>query len=197
MKHKTGGDFNTGGFLQEPGTYHLCVTDITENPTNKQGQLIDNAAFRVSCEALGGTVAGQEHKTVDILFFHPKPSDKNEGAFARKKIDRFLLSVGLMTDEDKDKEIDIDLSQCVGRQFLAQLEQDEENQKFLRVSFSEIYHVDDPAKKTIPKNEAALRLIPASLRKIGAVAKPTSKPTAKAKATETVPPADAAEEWSL
>lgn len=202
MKHRTGGDFNTGGFLSEPGTYHLCVTDATENPTNKSGGLIDNAAFRVSCEVLSGTVAGQEHKTIDILFFHPKATDKNEGAFARKKIDRFLLAVSLVGDDDKDKDIDIDITKCVGRQFVAKLEQDEENAKFLRVAFADIYHVDDPAVKAVPKNEDALKLMPAALRKIGnqpAAAKPgkaKAMRAANAAAPAAAAPASATEEWT-
>lgn len=197
MKHRTGGDFNTGGFLSEPGTYHVCVTDATESPTNKSGALIDNAAFRVAVEVLAGTVAGQEHKTQDLLFFHPKATDKNEGAFARKKIDRFLLAVGLVSDEDKDKDLDIDITKCVGRQFVVKLEHDEESQKFLRVAFADIFHVDDAAVKAVPKNEDALRLIPAAMRRIGNQPVKKEKPAKPQPATAaTAAPATATEEWS-
>lgn len=198
MKHKTGGDFNTGGFLSEPGTYHFCITDATESPTNKSGALIDNAAFRVTVEALGGTAAGQENKCCDLLFFHPKPTDKNEGAFARKKIDRFLLAVGLVGDDDKDREVDIDLAKCVGRQFVAKMEADEDNARFLRVAFADIYHVDDPAVKAVPKNEAALKLIPASLRKIGSqpVKPAASKSNGAAAKSADKKPVPATEQWT-
>lgn len=202
MKHRTGGDFNTGGFLNEPGTYHLCITDATEKPENKNGSLIDNAAFRVACEVMAGTVSGQENKSVDILFFHPKPTDKNEGAFARKKIDRFLLAVNLVSDEDKDKDLDVDIAKCVGRQFVAKLEHEDENAKFLRVAFADIYHVDDPAVKSIPKNADALKLIPSAMRKIGSQPPKAngngSGSSKKAdKPAESKPPESAADEWNL
>lgn len=174
LKHKTGTDQSVGGFLREPGTYHFCILDTTENPTNKDGQLIDNAAFRIVCDTLAGTAPGQEQKQCEITFFWPKPADKNEGAFNRKKIDRFLLAVGLMKEEDKDKEIEFDIQKAVGRQFIAKMELDDEEHKYLRLSFAELYHVDDPAVKTIPKDEDALKLIHPSLRKIGA--KPATTP---------------------
>lgn len=179
MKHKAGADVSTGGtFLKEPGTYHFCVTDAEENPTNKKtGALVDNGAFRIDLEVLDGTVSGQEHKTCDMLFFHPKPSDKNEGAFARKKIDRCLLALNLMTDAQLGTDVDVDMKMAVGRQFIAKMELDNDG-KFLQLAFSDIYHVDDPAVKTIPKNESALKLIPASMRKIGEQPKSPSKPTA-------------------
>lgn len=189
MKHRTGSDFQTGGFLKEPGTYHFCIVDAVENPTNKDGALIDNAAFRIYAEALAGTAPGQENKQCDIIFFWPKPSDKNEGAFNRKKIDRFLLAIGLMQEEDKDKELDIDIGKAVGKQFIAKMELDEDN-KFLRVSFADIYHVDDPAIKTVPKSESGLKLIHPSLRKIGE--KPSGKPGRNGSARKTKAATEAA-----
>lgn len=209
MKHRTGTDQSTGGFLKEPGTYHLIVTDATEQPINKDGAIIDNAAFRLVCEVLAGTVAGQENKIVELLFFYPKPSDKNEGAFARKKIDRYLMAANLMTDEQKDADLEVDIVRTIGTQFIATLELDD-TEKFLRLAFCEIYHIDDPAKKTVPKDEKALKLIASSKRRIGsrpaAATKPSSnggQPPQKAPAPMTTahpaPPApgEAADEWEL
>lgn len=189
MRHQTGNDFATGGFLQEPGTYHFCVIDCTEEVIDAKGSIVDNAAFRASLEVLAGTSPGQEKKTCDMLFFHPKPSDKNEGAFARKKIDRFLLAVGLIEENAKGQGVDIDMTTAIGRQFVAKMEQDEKNPKYLRLSFADIFHVDDEAVKAIPKCEAMLRQIPARLRKIGAA---QNKPVQAKNGTASSKPAAAA-----
>lgn len=164
-----GGDVSTGSaWLSDPGTYHLIITDLDEQPTNKDGQLIDNAAFRVNCSVCDGTVAGQRDKTTDITFFRPKPTDKNEGAMAKKKIGRFLVSVGLATEEqiiNKEK-ITPDLQDAVGRQFIAKLDKEKEDSKFLSLSFADIYHVDDPAVAQIPRSKEHLALIDPKLRRV-------------------------------
>jgi hypothetical protein len=183
FQHQAGEDFSSGSFLQEPGTYHLCVTEVQENPTNKGGSLIPNAAFRINCEVLAGTVGGQESKTTDLLFFHPKPGDKNGGAFARKKIDRFLLAVGLMDENAKGKNLDINLQQAIGRHFVVKLEMDDDN-KFLQIAYSDIFHPDDPSVARIPKSEMAMGM-PGSWRKIGA--KPAANGTTNGATNGTAP----------
>lgn len=174
MKWQSGDDYSSGGnFLSEPGTYHLCITDIDENPTKRDGSLIDNAAFRVGLSVLDGTTEGQKEKTTDLTFFYPKPTDKDEGKFRRKQIDRFFLAAGLLAESDKGAEKEIDLSDAVGRQIVAKLEPSS-NGKYLQLAFADVYHVDDPAVKDIPKSAVALRLVPSSQRKVG------SQPSKKA-----------------
>jgi hypothetical protein len=162
---QTGDDVNTGGkFLSEPGTYHLAVTAVDENVTNKDGQLIDNAAFRIHVEVLDGTVAGQKEKTKDIIFFHPKPSQANGGAFARKRIDRLFLAANLMgMDAVGGKEVVFDLSKMVGQQIVAKFQMDDDN-KYVELAFADIFHVDDLAVKDIPKDKAMMALIPSGCR---------------------------------
>lgn len=168
--YEAGGDLSNGGaWLSEPGTYHLMIVEMQEEPTSKDGNLIPNAAFRVACVVGDGTVAGQKDKTTDITFFQPKSTDKNEGAFARKKIDRFFVAVGLATEQQiKDKaKLSIDLQDAVGSQFIAKLEKEKEDSKFLSLSFADIFHVDDPAVAGIPKDKDCLSLIPPSQRLTG------------------------------
>lgn len=177
FKHQVGDDLSSGGsFLREPGTYHVCVVDVNYMPSRKDGTLIDNAAFKVYLEVLAGTVAGQEGKSAEITFFHPKVQSKNEGAFARKKIDRFLLAVGLISEADKTKEVEPELELAKGRHFIVKLELDDD-EKYLQVAFADIYHVDDPCVKEVPKNAAAMA-IGASWRLAGAKKPaPSKKPT--------------------
>lgn len=196
FEHQTGGDVSTGGsWLADPGTYHLCITDVQETPTNNKGELISNAAFRVACTVCDGTVPNQKDKTVDITFFNPKSTDKNEGAMARKKLDRFFLAVGLATEQqiESKAKLSIDLQEANGRQFIAQLEKEKEDSKFLSLSFANLYHVDDPAVQAIPKDKAALNIIDPKLRRVGmqAAAKASRKEKAASKngaATTTTAP---------
>lgn len=174
-KWQTGDDFSAGGkFLDQTGTYHFCITAMDENPQKKDGSLIDNAFFRAHLTALAGTVDGQKDQTVDLCFFYPKPSSKDQGAFATKQIDRFFLSTGIINENLKGQEVDIDLQAAVGRQIIAKLELDQDG-KHLRLAYADVFHVDDPAVSAIPKDENALKLLPASQRMIGGK-KPAAKP---------------------
>lgn len=197
FKHQIGDDFSGGSsFLRDPGTYHVCVVDIDENPSKRDGSLIDNAAFRAYLEVLSGTVGGQEGKSCDIIFFYPKVQSKNEGAFARKLMDRFFLAVGLVTEADKGKQLDINLQEAKGRHFIVKLEHDDE-QKYLRVAYSDIFHVDDPAVKEVPKNAAAMAMN-APWRLAGAkgsAVKPAASAATNATAKRETVPAST-EQWS-
>ena len=195
FKHTTSGDISTGGsWLAEPGTYHLCITHVEENPTKKDGTLIPNAAFRVDLEALAGTVEGQKGKTIDLILFYPKSDSKDGGAFAKKKIERLFLSTCLATQEQLTTpgvELDIDIADMKGRQIVAKFEEEETDRgkKMLQLAFADIFHVDDPAVAGIPKDAGFLKLIPAALRWVGApqatngAAAATPKARSRSKAT--------------
>lgn len=189
FQYETGGDLTTGGtWVSEPGTYHLLVTGIEEQPTKSDGTPIDNAAFKVDASVLGGTVPNQKDKVLDIVLFYPKPSDKNEGAFAKKKFDRFFLATGLASKEDleqKDRQLSIDLQAAVGRNFVAKFEKEttKSGKERISLAFAEIYHVDDPAVKDIPKDADSLAMIDPKLRWIGERA-----PAAPAPAEASPPP---------
>jgi hypothetical protein len=166
-KWQTGDDWSGSSFLDQPGTYHLAITAVDEAPAKRDGSLIDNAFFRMSVAVLAGTVPDQQDKTTDLTFFWPKPSDRDGGKFRTKQIDRCFSAAGLVTEDQKGKEVDIDLQLMVGRQVVAKLDKSQDD-KYLQLSFADIYHVDDPAIKGIPKNAEALKLIPASQRRVSA-----------------------------
>lgn len=177
VKWRTGSDHSAGSkYLDQPGTYHMIVMGIDENPTKRDGGLIDNAFFRASLTVLAGTVDGQKDKTVDLLFFYPKEGSKDGGAFATKQIDRFFIATGLIQEGQTDTDVDLNLQKACGRQIVAKLELDQDG-KHLRLSYADVWHVDDPACKAIPKNEESLRLLPTSQRLVG---KKASKPKAAA-----------------
>lgn len=185
----TGDDFSSGNtFLDQDGWYHLVVAAATDRPTKNDGTLIDNAMFRVDCTVAAGTSPGCKDKTVDLVFFYPRPDAKNAGAFARKKVDRALIALNVIDPEDRAKKITIDPRQMEGQQFIAKLVK-EEGQKFLSLSFADIYHVDDPEVAGQPKNEQMLKLIPAEHRRVGNRPKPSPDPnSARTQAASPSPP---------
>lgn len=169
--YEAGGDASTGAsWVSEPGTYHFIVTDVDETPTNKDGQLRPNAAFAVSLSVGDGTVAGQQNKTMNVTFYHPKPDSQDGGAMVRKKMDRLFIACGLVTEEEVKHKVrkNIDLQDLCGRQFIAQLEEDvrQDGKRFLQIRFAEIYHVDDPAMQAIPRNKELLAIIDPKLRRL-------------------------------
>jgi hypothetical protein len=154
--------------LREAGKYHCVVLAIEENPTNKDGKLIDNAVFRASLAVLDGTTAGQRDKQFDLIFFAPKMTHKDRGEMAKKKIWFFASSIGC--GSIVNGKMVLDFAEAVGRQSCMDIEMQESEhngKKFHNPSlvFCNVYHVDDPRVKDWPKDAAALSLLPASLRK--------------------------------
>lgn len=170
---------DTGGaYLEKPGTYHLAVVNVDENPIDKQGSLL--SGFKIEASVLGGTTEGQQNRTVELMFWNPKPTDKNNGEMAKKKQARFVMAVGLLDGARKPGEkVTIDLQQAKGRQLVATLDHRDDkkdsSKKYLDLHFADIWHVDDPEVKDVPKHLDALKLLPASLRRTNVKPTPASQ----------------------
>lgn len=157
--------FETGGaYLQEPGTFHLAVTDIEEHPTSRNGTLIDG--FRAEVEVLGGP---QSRRQAELMFFSPKPTDKNNGEMAKKKQARFALATGIIPAAKPGEKVTVDLAKAKGRQLIATLahreSQTDSTKKFIDLNFADIWHVDDPSAPKCELSQEALSLLPKSLRR--------------------------------
>lgn len=166
--------FDTGGsFLTEPGTYHLAVLNVDEQPQAKNGQLLDG--FRVDFEVLAGPHA---KKQVEVTFWNPKLTDKNNGEMAKKKQGRFVTNTGLVAAAKPGERVTVDLQQAKGRQVIATLAQRENqndpSKKYIDLNFADIWHVDDPAAPNCDRNQDALKLLPKSLRRDPASFKPAA-----------------------
>lgn len=183
--YESGGDLSTGGkFLRDEGTYHFFIVAVDERPTKRNGDLINNAAFRVSLEVLKGTAEGQKGKLADILFFNPTISATSDGSFAKKKLDLFFLATAMRSESElseKGRKQEIELADLVGRQFVAKfhIEKDDNGKDQIGLCFADMWHVDDSAVANIPKDADALAMIDPKLRRIGAKAAPTKEPTKK------------------
>lgn len=163
MEFDTSEDISGGAFLKEPGTYHLVCYDSQEAATDREGKPLD--AFRISASVAAGTVPGQANKTVDLLFFHPKPTDKNGGEFALKRRTRALIALSKVRPSEIGKRVSIDLTPetTVGRQFVATLEK-VKDKDYLQLHFADIYHIDDPEAAAFPKAANIVAMLPADQR---------------------------------
>jgi len=161
-----------GGGLSEPGTYHVVINDVREGETS-QGKPIDGLTITV--EVLAGTVANQANKTRSETLFAPsiqdveKETQTGQSGMARKKLAALFIASNVMDPNLLGKSVSIDTSKMVGQQavikFDNQMERDGEGKytvktQYIHISYSDIFHVDDPAVKDIPKNAEALALIP-------------------------------------
>jgi len=175
-------------FLEQPGWYHLSVGNIDQQPTNREGMPID--ALKVNCHVLDGEHKEQKGKSFGMMLFHPKMSDKNNGEFAKKRIARFFDSVCVGTvSNGRISVTDDEMDAAGGRQFVAKVKKSD-NSDYMELSFADIYHVDDEAVKAVPKDQAALDLLPANLRRTGAATKPKQEAAAKPAASAAASPVD-------
>jgi len=155
-----------GGGLQAAGTYHVVVNDVREGESRK-GTPIDG--LTVTFEALAGTVEGQAGKTHTESFFLPTLDDKEKNAAMKlRKLTAMAVAGNIIQPDQLGQEVDIPFAQMVGQQMVVKLEQQMEKDgngeytiptKYVQVSYSDLYHVDDPAVKVVPKNSDALGLI--------------------------------------
>lgn len=175
----TGEDFSGGGsFLEAAGKYHMVVTDVNYPAIDNSGALMENGLFNVTMSVLAGTVPGTKDKTIRLTFFKPNLSSKDGGKFARKKVDRFLLAVGLVSPGEEGHRKSLDINQAAFRQLLIELERKEmtykdrktgkeEKKDVTDIKFSNIFHVDDPDASDYPRDMESINLIPSTLRRIG------------------------------
>lgn len=160
QSYTTGDDFSGNKFLDTPGEFHM-VTEAVQWPPldNNECEVIDRL-FDLKCRVLAGP-DGTVGKTTTLKFWKPtqdKPSSK-------KRIDRCLLALSIADPEDKNKQIEIKLEDFPGRQFFVKL--DKNKNGYLNISFSNIFHVDDPEAASYPRDANMIEGIAPALRRKG------------------------------
>lgn len=153
-------------FLSKPGTYHLVVEDVKVG-IGPKGNAIEGATF--SMAVIAGTVDSEKKKTFNHVIFFPRATHKDGGKFAGKVLSKFLLAVNQVNPADRGKKISVDPERIAGQQIVAAFVQGKENDQgksYLEIYSAglAVYHVDDPHVTGIPKDAAALTLIPKELR---------------------------------
>jgi len=159
-----------GNFIEEPGTYHVVVTDVNDEVMDSNNQLVEG--FEVVVQVLDGTTRDKSGKctqldrTSKVRFRSPLPTDKNEGEFFRKRQMRFFIATGLLTPAQLGKSgLKIDLGAAKDAQLVMGFSKEEyQGKERINLSFYDIFHVDDPDAAGFPKCEKSLKLLPTSGR---------------------------------
>ena len=189
----------SSNYLEDPGTYHMVVTNVEEEPVSETSSKVING-FRVTFEVLEGTVRNAKGctdigKTLALIFWHPSPTDTENGRkWASAKQAAFLIATGLATQKSLGGSVDVNLSDAIQRQVVMSVEKGKDD-KFLQLSYANIWAVDDPHAEKFPKNQKALALIgkaaPSPSASPAAKAKPAAAPAAAA------PPQQVSNSWNL
>lgn len=160
-------------YLKTPGTYHFLVTNVNVG-VGPKGTAIDGSTFE--CKVLAGLPdkghAGEfVGKDCSITLFAPNmtSSEKAQGMTHRQNT-AFFLATNCLQPADLGKEdLEINEELANGAQFVCRMatgqKQNDKGEYVdsadapLRVHFSDIWHVDDPAVAKIPKQADAIALI--------------------------------------
>jgi hypothetical protein len=153
-------------FLTKPGTYHVIIEDVKVG-VGPRGNAFEGATVQLS--VLAGTVESEVKKTFNHMIGFPKATDKDGGKFRTKVLSKFLLAANQVTPADKGKKIAVDPERLIGQQLVVTIDHGKKNddgKSFLEIDNGglAVYHVDDPNVAAFPKDQAALKVIPAGLR---------------------------------
>lgn len=158
------GELAGGGdseFLKEPGKYHMVVVAHRTNRMAKDTIIDGNT---LDCVVQAGTTEGQEDKKFGITLHNPKISASDKGkSWFRRKLSAILVACNLIEPIKLGGTCDKDWVDMIGAQLIVDLVHDDEG-KYLDINFANIYHVDDPRVKDVPKNKAAIAVLPAGCR---------------------------------
>ena len=162
-----------GDYLNEPGVYHLMVEEVREG-VGQKGTAIDG--FSVSCIVRAGTTQDCAGKSVDLGFFSPNYSKGDKSVASTKRQNTaFALATNLIDPNAMGTKATIELKNAEGCQLVVKLNRKMDKDpvteewtvpsKFLQISYSDIWHVDDPAAEKHPKDATAIAVIPKAFRR--------------------------------
>ncbi len=153
----------TSNRVTEPGFYHCVVTEIDEQPRDRNDALIEG--FKPTFEVLDGTVRAngvctQRGCTYEQTLFSARPGQK-EGAIKWNKAKQaaFLIATGLVTKDQLGKSVKINLADALQKQVVVNIVPKNDDSGYLEIAWANIYAVDDPKVAAVPKDVVALRLI--------------------------------------
>ncbi len=164
MEFDTPETIGGGTYLEEAGTYHFAVNEVYEG-TSSKGTPIQG--FTVDLQVIAGTTDGQEGKLLQLAFFNPNLAHKEEAQrIAKQAQAAFLIATGCLDPAKLGTKVSIELAQAVGSQIIATVDVNDYNdQQNIRLRYADVFHVDDPRTKRMPKDASALEIIPAESRK--------------------------------
>lgn len=161
-------------WLDKAGKFHLRVLKADENPTDKNKMPLDG--FKVTFSVLGGQcddggdVRAEVGKQVDVMFYNPNPTEDADWQEAsQRKQTAYLLAAGLMHEREMGNDVNAELVHSENRQVVAEFEfskpKTATDKAYLRLRYDRVFHIDDPRGSAIPRDQAALKIIPAAFRR--------------------------------
>lgn len=152
---------NDSGRIERDGTYHLIVQEFDAAPHDYQGNA--DTGFHVVAQVLAGTaqvngVCPEAGKTIRMKFpdkDNTTPDWRQERD--QKRQDRFFVATGFISEANIGQEMEVDIEDVVGRQFIAKF-------KDGWLSRCDLWHVDDSQVVDVPKDKKRLKMIPKALR---------------------------------
>lgn len=167
-----------GNFVNQPGHYHMVVTEVDENPIKQDGTPLNGLKLSLSC--LASTAAGQVEKTHELMLWNPSHTDTDDQRKkTNQKLTRFCLAVGLLGQHSPGQKATVEPSLARGRQLVIELawkrKFDEQTRKWVDTDHMDlkqanIWHIDDPevSKNNWPLDQSMIADLPLELRKIPA-----------------------------
>lgn len=166
-----------GNQLLEPCIAHVIIVDVKDG-VGPKGNPING--FTVEVDVLAAKPTRSDVSPADLvgkklnLTFWAPDMTKSEAAqsMTRRINTNFLLATNIITPDQLGKAFDIDPARANGHQFIVRLEKQQKKEgdkyvddKWLRIAFADIFHVDDPEVASAPKNVGALKHIQEQYRR--------------------------------
>jgi len=191
-------------YLDQPGTYHVLIKKSVEDE-DSQGNCKEGA-IAVKCEVLAGTSEDCVGRVVNLTLFPDGGTEKMTDICQRAQQAYCFATNLLKADHFGGEEIEINVEAALNNHCFMRLELQDvkgpdgtwhkpgpDEKRFLRVSYDNIYHIDDPKMAEIPRDAAAISNIDPGCRlsaevfqqlRGGGAAKPSAKATSTAAADD-------------
>lgn len=171
-------------YVTKSGFYHVVILEQDPQPKSSDGNsYLDGLGLKFGVCA--GTHPDQFDKSYETVFIKGNPNQKDGGKFCNRKLLRLFLATGMMGEHVPGQQTALDTSLMVGRQCIIELEEKpnsatSKNPNGTHVEFkgAQVFHVDDPAVKDVPKHPELLSIIPKELRRDPSTFKKDDQPPA-------------------
>lgn len=172
--------------IKVPGWYHVhvteCLADVTPKGNPINGIFAEFSAFEGQPEA-GKTTASTFFDPDPLKAYDPasgleyadwKGSQDGKGwLMSEKKQLSFLVATGLINESQFGKALEYDTDDAKDRQLVIEVVVDDRNvdKGYMQINYANTYHIDDPRvadlvkAKKLKLNEAAIKLLPATMRR--------------------------------
>jgi len=154
--------------LSKPGKYHVCITEVRTE--QKNGESIDG--FQIECDVMAGDHPEEAGSTLSLTLYNPSGDNEASRRIAKQAQTAFFIATCQIDPNALGKPCKIDLADANGRQIIIDVDRQKKKEggklvdtKYMKVNYSNIYHVDDPEVAKVPKDMETIGLIPANQRR--------------------------------